>query len=135
VLNNLRSRVALETDGQLKTGRDVASPRCWAPRSLASPPPAGELGCIMMRVCHLDTCPAGVATQNPELRKHFAGQPEDVENFMYFIAEELREIMAQARLPHAQRDGRARGQAGAAQGDQPLESAGLDLSRCSGSRK
>jgi glutamate synthase (ferredoxin) len=54
-----------------------------------------SMGCIMMRVCHLDTCPAGVATQNPELRKHFVGQPEDVENFMYFVAEELREIMAQ----------------------------------------
>jgi hypothetical protein len=96
VLNNLRSRVALETDGQLKTGRDVAVAALLGAEEFGFATTAlVSLGCIMMRVCHLDTCPAGVATQNPELRKHFVGQPEDVENFMYFIAEELREIMAQ----------------------------------------
>ena len=83
-------------------------PRCWAPKNLALPPrPLVSMGCIMMRVCHLDTCPVGVATQNPELRKNFVGQPEDVINFMFFIAEELREIHGQARLPHDRRDGRA----------------------------
>ena len=95
VLNNLRSRVALETDGQLKTGRDVAVAALLGAEEFGFATTAlVSMGCIMMRVCHLDTCPAGVATQNPELRKHFVGQPEDVENFMYFIAEELREIMA-----------------------------------------
>jgi glutamate synthase (ferredoxin) len=96
VLNDLRSRVALETDGQLKTGRDVAVAALLGAEEFGFATTAlVSMGCIMMRVCHLDTCPAGVATQNPELRKHFVGQPEDVENFMYFIAEELREIMAQ----------------------------------------
>ncbi|HRA67697.1 MAG TPA: glutamate synthase-related protein, partial [Caldilinea sp.] len=95
VLNNLRSRVALETDGQLKTGRDVAVAALLGAEEFGFATTAlVSMGCIMMRVCHLDTCPAGVATQNPELRKHFVGQPEDVENFMFFIAEELREIMA-----------------------------------------
>ena len=96
VLNDLRSRVALETDGQLKTGRDVAIAALLGAEEFGFGTTAlVSMGCIMMRVCHLDTCPAGVATQNPELRKHFVGQPEDVENFMLFIAEELREIMAQ----------------------------------------
>ncbi len=95
VLNNLRSRVALETDGQLKTGRDVAVAALLGAEEFGFATTAlVSMGCIMMRVCHLDTCPAGVATQNPELRKHFVGQPEDVENFMVFIAEELREQMA-----------------------------------------
>ena len=95
VLNNLRSRVALETDGQLKTGRDVAIAALLGAEEFGfATAPLVSMGCIMMRVCHLDTCPVGVATQNPELRKKFVGQPEDVINFMFFIAEELREIMA-----------------------------------------
>ena len=95
VLNNLRSRVALETDGQLKTGRDVAVAALLGAEEFGFATTAlVSMGCIMMRVCHLDTCPAGVATQNPELRKKFVGEPEDVENFMLFVAEELREIMA-----------------------------------------
>ena len=95
LLNNLRSRVALETDGQLKTGRDVAVAALLGAEEFGFATTAlVSMGCIMMRVCHLDTCPAGVATQNPELRKKFVGQPEDVENFMLYIAEELREIMA-----------------------------------------
>ncbi|SFK56010.1 glutamate synthase (ferredoxin) [Nitrosomonas aestuarii] len=96
VLNNLRSRIVVETDGQLKTGRDVviaallgAEEFGFATTALVS------LGCIMMRVCHLDTCPVGVATQNPALREKFMGDPSHVVNFMYFIAKEMREIMAQ----------------------------------------
>ncbi len=96
VLNNLRSRIVVETDGQLKTGRDVvvaallgAEEFGFATTALVS------LGCIMMRACHLDTCPVGVATQNPELRKKFMGDPSHVINFMRFIAQETREIMAQ----------------------------------------
>ena len=95
VLNNLRSRVALETDGQLKTGRDVAIAALLGAEEFGfATAPLVSMGCVMMRVCHLDTCPAGVATQNPELRKKFVGEPEDVMNFMYFIASELREVMA-----------------------------------------
>ena len=95
VLNNLRSRIAVETDGQLKTGRDVvvaallgAEEFGFATTALVS------LGCIMMRVCHLDTCPVGVATQNPALRKKFMGDPQYAVHFMTFIAREMREIMA-----------------------------------------
>ncbi len=95
VLNNLRSRVAVETDGQLKTGRDVAIAALLGAEEFGfATGPLVTLGCVMMRVCHLDTCPAGIATQNPELRKKFVGEPEDVINFMYFIASELREVMA-----------------------------------------
>ncbi len=96
VLNNLRSRIAVETDGQLKTGRDVAIAALLGAEEFGfSTAPLVSMGCIMMRVCHLNTCPAGVATQNPELRKNFVGEPEHVENFMKFVAQEVREIMAQ----------------------------------------
>ncbi len=95
VLNDLRSRIAVETDGQLKTGRDVvvaallgAEEYGFATTALVA------LGCIMMRVCHLDTCPVGVATQNPALRKKFMGDPQYAVHFMTFIAREMREIMA-----------------------------------------
>lgn len=95
VLNNLRSRVALETDGQLKTGRDVAIAALLGAEEFGfATGPLVTLGCIMMRVCHLDTCPVGVATQNPDLRAKFNGKPEYAINFMYFIAQELREYMA-----------------------------------------
>lgn len=95
VLNNLRSRIALETDGQLKTGRDVAIAALLGAEEFGfATGPLVTLGCIMMRVCHLDTCPVGVATQNPELRAKFVGKPEYTINFMYFIAQELREYMA-----------------------------------------
>jgi glutamate synthase domain-containing protein 2/glutamate synthase domain-containing protein 1/glutamate synthase domain-containing protein 3 len=96
VLNNLRSRIAVETDGQLKTGRDVAIAALLGAEEFGfATAPLVATGCIMMRVCHLNTCPAGVATQNPRLREKFAGKPEHVVNFMRFIAEDLREIMAQ----------------------------------------
>jgi glutamate synthase (ferredoxin) len=96
VLNDLRSRIVVQADGQLKTGRDVAIAALLGAEEFGfATAPLVASGCIMMRVCHLDTCPVGVATQNPELRKKFAGKPEHVVNFMMFIAEELREIMAQ----------------------------------------
>jgi len=96
VLNNLRSRIAVETDGQLKTGRDVAVAALLGAEEFGfATAPLVATGCIMMRVCHLNTCPAGVATQDPRLREKFKGKPEHVVNFMRFVAEELREIMAQ----------------------------------------
>ncbi len=95
VLNNLRSRVALETDGQLKTGRDVVIAALLGAEEFGfSTAPLIALGCIMMRVCHLNTCPVGVATQDPQLRKEFTGDPTHVVNFMRFIAMEVRELMA-----------------------------------------
>ncbi|MGE5716574.1 MAG: glutamate synthase large subunit, partial [Acidobacteriota bacterium] len=95
VLNNLRSRVALETDGQLKTGRDVVIAALLGAEEFGfSTAPLIALGCIMMRVCHLNTCPVGVATQDPQLRKMFSGDPSHVVNFMRFIAMEVRELMA-----------------------------------------
>ena len=95
VLNNLRSRIAVETDGQLKTGRDVVIAALLGAEEFGfATAPLVSLGCIMMRVCHLNTCPVGVATQNPELRKNYTGDPAHAVNFMRFIAEEVREIMA-----------------------------------------
>ncbi len=95
MLNNLRSRVVLETDGQIKTGRDVAIAALLGAEEFGFGTSALiTLGCIMMRVCHLNTCPVGVATQNPELREKFTGDPAYVVNFMKFIARDLREYMA-----------------------------------------
>ncbi|MFM1879269.1 MAG: hypothetical protein RLZZ241_2135 [Bacteroidota bacterium] len=95
VLNDLRNRVVLECDGQLKTGRDVAIACLLGAEEFGfATAPLVASGCVMMRVCHLNTCPVGIATQNPELRKKFQGKPEHVVNYMYFVAEELREIMA-----------------------------------------
>ena len=95
LLNNLRSRVVVETDGQLKTGRDVVIAALLGAEEFGfATAPLVVLGCVMMRVCHLDTCPTGIATQNPELRKNFKGDPAHVVNFMYFIAREMREWMA-----------------------------------------
>src|SRR5690606_16133218 len=96
VLNNLRSRIAVETDGQLKTGRDVVIAALLGAEEFGfATAPLVAMGCIMMRVCHLNTCPAGVATQDPRLREKFAGKPEHVVNFMRFIAQDMREHMAQ----------------------------------------
>ncbi|MEI6351520.1 MAG: glutamate synthase large subunit [Verrucomicrobiota bacterium] len=96
VLNNLRSRIAVETDGQLKTGRDVVIAALLGAEEFGfATAPLVTLGCIMMRVCHLNTCPVGVATQNPELRKRFTGDPAHTVNFMRFVAMEVRELMAQ----------------------------------------
>ena len=95
VLNQLRGRVVLQVDGQMKTGRDVVVGALLGADEFgfATAPLVVE-GCIMMRKCHLNTCPVGIATQDPELRKRFTGQPEHVVNFFFFIAEEIREIMA-----------------------------------------
>ena len=96
VLNNLRSRIVVETDGQLKTGRDVAIAALLGAEEFGfATAPLVSVGCIMMRVCHLNTCPAGVATQDPRLRERFAGKPEHVVNFMRFVATQLRELMAE----------------------------------------
>lgn len=96
IMNGLRSRVRIETDGKLMTGRDVLVAALLGAEEYGfATAPLITMGCVMMRVCNLDTCPVGVATQNPELRKRFKGKPEYVENFMRFIAQELREYMAQ----------------------------------------
>lgn len=96
VMNGLRDRIVLQTDGQLKTGRDVVVAALLGAEEFGfATAPLVVMGCIMMRVCHLNTCPVGVATQNPELTRKFTGQPEFVENFFKFIAEEIREYMAE----------------------------------------
>ncbi len=95
IRNGLRNRVIIETDGKLLSGRDVAMAAMLGAEEFGfATGPLVAMGCVMMRVCNKDTCPVGIATQNPELRKRFAGKPEHVENFMRFIAEELREYMA-----------------------------------------
>ncbi len=95
VLNDLRSRVVLQTDGQLKTGRDVVIAALLGAEEYGfSTAPLITLGCIMMRKCHLNTCPVGVATQDPELRKKFTGQPEHVVNYLFMVAEHARQLMA-----------------------------------------
>ena len=96
VMNDLRSRVRLQVDGKLATGRDVAIAALLGAEEFGfSTLPLISLGCVMMRKCHLNTCPVGIATQDPELRKKFAGQPEHAINFFFFVAEELRQIMVQ----------------------------------------
>ena len=96
VMNDLRSRVVLQTDGQLKTGRDVTIAALLGAEEFGfSTAPLITLGCIMMRKCHLNTCPVGIATQDPELRKKFSGKPEHVVNYLFMVAEEMREYMAQ----------------------------------------
>ena len=95
IMNGLRDKVILETDGKLMTGRDVAIACALGAEEFGfATAPLVTMGCVMMRVCNLDTCPVGIATQNPELRKRFKGKPEHVINFMHFIARELREYMA-----------------------------------------
>src|SRR6185436_15211635 len=100
LLNDLRSRVVLQADGQLKTGRDVAFAALLGAEEFGfATAPLVASGCIMMRKCHLNTCPVGVATQDPELRKKFAGKPEHVVRFFFYVAEELRQIMAKLGFP------------------------------------
>ena len=109
VLNKLRDRIVVQTDGQMKTGRDVVIAALLGAEEFGfATAPLVVMGCIMMRVCHLNTCPVGIATQDPELRAKFTGHAEHVENFFRFIAEEVRELMARARLPDDRRDGRPR---------------------------
>ena len=95
ILNDLRSRVVLQTDGGIKTGRDVVIAALLGAEEVGfATAPLVTMGCIMMRKCHLNTCPVGVATQNPELRKKFSGQPEHVINYLFFVAEEARKLMS-----------------------------------------
>ena len=95
-MNGLRDRIVVQVDGQMKTGRDVVIAALMGAEEFGfATAPLVVSGCVMMRVCHLNTCPVGIATQDPELRKHFTGKPEFVENFFRFIAEEVREYMAQ----------------------------------------
>ena len=99
VLNRLRGRIAVQVDGQIKTGRDVVvGAMLGADEFGFSTAPLVAQGCIMMRKCHLNTCPVGIATQDPELRKRFTGQPEHVINYFFFVAEEVRELMAKLGL-------------------------------------
>ncbi len=99
MLNDLRSRIKVQTDGQLKTGRDVVIAAMLGADEMGfSTAPLIATGCIMMRACHLNTCPVGIATQDPELRKRFKGTPEHVVNFFFFVAEEVREILASVGL-------------------------------------
>ena len=94
--NGLRSRIWVQTDGQLKTGRDVVIAALLGADEMGfATAPLIATGCVMMRACHLNTCPVGIATQDPELRAKFAGKPEHVVNFFFFVAEEARRIMAQ----------------------------------------
>ena len=96
LLNDLRSRIVVEVDGQLKTGRDVVIGALLGAEEFGfATAPLVAMGCIMMRVCHLNTCPVGVATQDPKLRERFTGKPEHVENFMRMLAQEVRQLMAQ----------------------------------------
>ena len=95
-MNDLRSRVVLQTDGGIKTGRDVVIGALLGAEEIGfSTAPLITLGCIMMRKCHLNTCPVGIATQDPVLREKFHGRPESVVNYLFLVAEEAREIMAQ----------------------------------------
>src|SRR6202034_1462462 len=96
VLNDLRSRIVVQTDGKLQTGRDVTIAALLGAEEFGfSTMPLVAMGCIMMRKCHLNTCPVGIATQDPVLRAKFTGEPEHVINFFFFIAEQVRQIMAQ----------------------------------------
>ena len=122
LLNGLRDRIVVQVDGQMKTGRDVVIAALLGAEEFGfATAPLVVSGCVMMRVCHLDTCPVGVATQNPELRQRFTGKPEFVVNFFEFIAEEVRELLAPARLPHPRRGHRPRRAARHPRGRRPLE--------------
>jgi hypothetical protein len=96
MMNGLRDRIVVQVDGQMKTGRDVVIAALMGAEEFGfATAPLVVSGCVMMRVCHLNTCPVGIATQDPALRKNFTGKPEFVENFFRYIAEEVREYMAE----------------------------------------
>ena len=122
--NDLRSRILVEVDGQMRTGRDVAIGAILGADEFGfSTAPLIALGCVMMRVCHLNTCPVGVATQDPELRRRFEGQPEHVVNYLFMVAEEARGIMAQLGRALGRRADRPHRPARARRGGRPLEGA------------
>ena len=128
VLNKLRDRIIVQTDGQLKTGRDVVIAGLLGAEEFGfATAPLVVMGCILMRVCHLDTCPVGIATQNPALRENFRGKAEHVVRFFEFIAQEVRELMAAARLPEVRRPGRAQRLARDAASARPLQGQGARL--------
>ncbi len=125
LLNGLRDRIVVQADGQLKTGRDVIIAALLGAEEFGfATAPLVVSGCVMMRVCHLDTCPVGVATQNPELRAKYDGQAEFVVNFFEFVAEEVREYLAQLGLPHGGGGRRPRRGAAYPQGHRALEGPG-----------
>ena len=133
--NGLRDRIVVQVDGQLKTGRDVLIAALLGGEEFGfGTAPLVVSGCVMMRVCHLDTCPVGIATQNPELRKRFSGKPEFVVNFFEFIAEEVREYLAALGFRSIARSDRPHRGARRASGDRSLEGATASTSRRS-SRK
>ena len=124
VLNDLRSRIWVQTDGQLKTGRDVVVAALLGADEMGfATAPLIATGCVMMRACHLNTCPVGIATQDPELRRRFKGQPEHVVNFFFFVAEEARRIMARLGISPLRRAGRPCRPARGGRGNRPLERA------------
>ena len=130
VLNNLRSRIAVETDGQLKTGRDVVIAALLGAEEFGfATAPLVTLGCIMMRVCHLNTCPVGVATQDPRLRKKFTGDPEHMVNFMMLHRAGSARTDGATRLPHRQRNDRPHRYARAEEGRRALEGQRASISR------
>jgi glutamate synthase (NADPH/NADH) large chain len=101
VKNNLRSRITLQTDGQIRTGRDIAIATMLGAEEWGVATAALVVeGCIMMRKCHLNTCPVGIATQDSELRKLFTGDPDHVVNFFTFLAQDFREVMAESGIPN-----------------------------------
>ena len=133
LLNGLRDRIVVQADGQLKTGRDVMIAALLGAEEFGfATAPLVVSGCIMMRVCHLDTCPVGVATQNPVLRERYSGQADHVVNFFEFIGQEVRELLAELGFRSARRGGRPGRHARRRRGGRPLEGRpGLDLRRSS----
>ena len=128
VANRLRGRIAVQVDGGIRTGRDVVVGALLGADEFGfATAPLIAAGCIMMRKCHLNTCPVGVATQDPVLRKRFTGQPEHVINYFFFVAEEVRELMAAMGYPHLRRDDRPDADARPAQGGRALEGEGPRL--------
>ena len=124
LLNGLRDRVTVQVDGQLKTGRDVIVAALLGAEEFGfATAPLIVAGCVMMRVCHLDTCPVGIATQNPVLRERFTGKPEFVENFFLFLAEEVRGYLAELGFRTHRRGDRPRRAARRRAGGRPLEGA------------
>ena len=128
VLNRLRGRITVQVDGGIRTGRDVIIGALLGADEMGfATAPLIAAGCIMMRKCHLNTCPVGVATQDPVLRKRFTGQPEHVINYFFFVAEEVRELMAEMGYRTLRRDDRPDADARPARGDRALEGEGPRL--------